>query len=348
MTARVTLTAAALADFLAAKSFTAGATGAPGNVSGLTPFSLAGQGKRSQESVGYRKAGDLSRSCGECSMFIAGGACTGVEGPIKPADTCDIWTPRTAKAAKAPYVAGLMVRAADTGRVLMLQRALDDDQDHAAGKLEPPGGHIEAGETLAQGACREWQEETGLVLPQGALTGSWTSTDGIYRGFVLEVPSEDVLDLEHGRGQVVNPDGDTFEACLWVDPADFAGNPLLRPEMTRDHKQVREALAGAVKSAQTPVVSTVHHPLGHEGLWHTPDRHVSTVQQLPAYFQNTARALIRDHGMGEQEAIATAVNAVRGWSEGHAFGGRVKVTPQVQAAAARAMAEWEHLKETHH
>ena len=91
----------------------------------------------------------------------------------------------------------------------------------------------------------------------------------------------------------------------------------------------------------------MHHPLGHEGLWHTPDRHVSTVQQLPAYFQNTARALMRDEGMGEQEAIATAINAVKEWAEGRAFGGKVKVTPQVQAAAQRALAEWSALRASH-
>ncbi len=108
------------------------------------------------------------------------------------------------------------------------------------------------------------------------------------------------------------------------------------------------ALQTANKSAQTPVVSTEHHPLGHEGLWHTPDRHVSTVQQLPAYFQNTARALMRDQGMGESEAIATAVNAVKEWAAGRAFGGHVHVTPEVQQAAQRALQEWEHLKETHH
>ena len=107
------------------------------------------------------------------------------------------------------------------------------------------------------------------------------------------------------------------------------------------------ALGGAMKSARTPIVSTQHSPLGHEGLWHTPDRHVSTVQQLPAYFQNTAKALMRD-GMGEQQAIATAVNAVKEWAEGHAFGGKVKVTPEVQAAARAAIAEWDDLKASHH
>ena len=91
----------------------------------------------------------------------------------------------------------------------------------------------------------------------------------------------------------------------------------------------------------------MHHPLGHEGLWHTPDRHVSTMQQLPAYFQNTARALMRDEGMERKRAIATAINAVKEWAAGRAFGGKVKVTPEVQAAARRALAEWSALRASH-
>jgi hypothetical protein len=106
-------------------------------------------------------------------------------------------------------------------------------------------------------------------------------------------------------------------------------------------------LALLLKSEQTPVVSTVHHPLGSHGLWHTPSKKVPERQQLPAYFQNTARALMRDHGMDEQQAIATAVNAVKDWARGRAFGGHVKVTPEVQAAAQRAIAEWQHLRATH-
>jgi 8-oxo-dGTP pyrophosphatase MutT (NUDIX family) len=302
-------------------------------------------------------------------MFIAGGTCTDVAGPIKPGDTCDIWTPRdgvparaerlsariTSKAAGTPdkgnpYVAGLMVRAADTGRVLMLQRALsDDDVDGAAGKWEPPGGHVEAGETLAQGALREWSEETGFAPPSLRLVGSWDSSDGVYRGFVAEIAAESALDLENGRDQVDNPDGDVFESVAWLDPGDFADNPSLRPEVQRDLAQVMAALGGEVaKSAQTPVVSTVHHPLGHEGLWHTPSKKVPQMQQLPAYHQNTARALMRDQGMGESQAIATAINAIREWKAGRAFGGRVKVTPEVQAAAAKADAEFEQLRAAHH
>jgi hypothetical protein len=102
------------------------------------------------------------------------------------------------------------------------------------------------------------------------------------------------------------------------------------------------------KSAQTPVVSTQHHPLGQEGLWRTPSRKVPEKQQLPAYVQNTARALMRTQGMSEPEAIATAVNAIKEWAAGRAFGGKVKVTPEVQQAARRAIAEWEQLRASHH
>jgi hypothetical protein len=100
------------------------------------------------------------------------------------------------------------------------------------------------------------------------------------------------------------------------------------------------------KSAETPRVSTEHHPLGTEGLWHTPDRHTGR-QQLPAYIQNIAHALMRDHGMGESQAIATAINAVKRWAKGDLHWGRGHVTPEVRAASQRALAEWEKLKESH-
>jgi len=93
------------------------------------------------------------------------------------------------KAAGEVAVAGLAVLAADTGRVLMLQRALCDD-DPAAGMWEFPGGHLEAAEAPQAAAMREWQEEAGLMFPAGEFTGSWTSVDGIYQGFVYTIPRE--------------------------------------------------------------------------------------------------------------------------------------------------------------
>ena len=70
-------------------------------------------------------------------------------------------------------------------------------------------------------------------------------------------------------------------------------------------------------------------------------------QQLPAYMQNTARALMRDQDMDESQAIATAINAVKEWAAGRAFGGHVQVTDEVRQAAQRALREWEDLRASH-
>jgi len=102
------------------------------------------------------------------------------------------------------------------------------------------------------------------------------------------------------------------------------------------------------KSAETPRLSAEHNPLGHEGLWHTPSKKVPEKQQLPAYVQNIARALIRDQGMEESQAIATAINAVKRWAKGDLRWGHGKVTPEVQQASQRALDEWARLKATHH
>src|SRR6185312_6651044 len=99
--------------------------------------------------------------------------------------------------------------------------------------------------------------------------------------------------------QVRNPDGDSFEAAAWMDPADFARNPMLRPEMQRDLLQVMAALKGAsaTKSAETPMLEATPDILGPHGLWHTPDRHVGHPQKLPNYIEHIAHALMRDQGM---------------------------------------------------
>jgi len=135
--------------------------------------------------------------------------------------------------------AGLAMQALDTGRVLMLQRALDPD-DPAGGTWEFPGGHLEGDESPIGGAIREWSEETGLILPFNADAiaalafgngSGWTS--GIYAGFVYPVPSESVLDLSR-RDQVSNPDdpdGDCVEAVAWWDPTQLRDNPSVRPEL---------------------------------------------------------------------------------------------------------------------
>src|SRR5882724_8354982 len=87
-------------------------------------------------------------------------------------------------------------------------------------------------------------------------------------------------------------------------------------------------------SAKTGELSTAHHPLGPGELWHQKDKSI----QLPAYIQNIASALERS-GHDESSAIAIAVGTVKRWS-----GGGGNVSPEVKAAAEKALAEWEALK----
>jgi 8-oxo-dGTP pyrophosphatase MutT (NUDIX family) len=148
------------------------------------------------------------------------------------------------KAAGEVAVAGLAVRAADTGRILMLQRALDPD-DPAGGTWEFPGGHLEADETPLQGAWREWAEETGRVPPPGEKTGEWTSADGVYRGIVWTVESEACVPVD-SRDGITNPDdpdGDAIEAIAWWDPQQLPGNPAVRPELLTSIGAVLRATA---------------------------------------------------------------------------------------------------------
>lgn len=140
-------------------------------------------------------------------------------------------------------VAGLALVAADTGRVLMLQRA-HDPKDPAGGTWEFPGGHLERGEAALDGARREWQEEVGRRLPSDAqLSGQWRA--GIYGGFVLRVHDETCVPT-HRRGSIVNPDDpdhDQVEAIAWWDPKHLtAANPSLRRELRDTAAAVRRAL----------------------------------------------------------------------------------------------------------
>ena len=56
---------------------------------------------------------------------------------------------------------------------------------------------------------------------------------------------------------------------------------------------------------------------------------------------------MRDQGMEESEAIATAINSIKAWANGTAFGGRVHVTDEVRQAAQAALKEWESLRASH-
>jgi hypothetical protein len=107
-------------------------------------------------------------------------------------------------------------------------------------------------------------------------------------------------------------------------------------------------LADIRKSAETPYLEATPDLLGPEGLWHTPDRHVGHKQKLPNYIEHIAHALMRDQGMDESQAIATAINAVKRWAKGDLRWGKKRITKEVIEASRRALKEWDDLKASHH
>jgi 8-oxo-dGTP pyrophosphatase MutT (NUDIX family) len=154
------------------------------------------------------------------------------------------------KAEGLVIAAGLAVRAADTGRVLMLQRAFDP-ADAAGGMWEFPGGHVEDGESPMDAAVREWCEETGCALPEGECTGTWASVNGVYRGFVWTIPGEAQIDLGD-RTHFVNPDdpdGDCVETLAWWAPGLLEGNPAVRRELAASLPAVLESLSTSSQPA---------------------------------------------------------------------------------------------------
>lgn len=149
------------------------------------------------------------------------------------------------KAAGEVVAAGIAVKAANSGRVLMLQRCLDGTPN--AGAWEFPGGCLEPGEGPWDAAWREWCEETGLAdaVPFAENTGSWMSPNGLYVGYVLTVDTEFDITARTGGANPDDPDGDFFEALAWWDPTQLIGNPAVRAELAVDLSIVFGALMGA-------------------------------------------------------------------------------------------------------
>lgn len=160
--------------------------------------------------------------------------------------------------------AGVAVKAGDTGRVLMLQRGLNEPDDPAAGKWEFPGGGVEPGDPNPWGtAMREWSEEVGQPFPEGTLAHQWTAPSGTWQGHTFITPTEDSVDLG-GIRHVDNPDdpdGDGSEQVAWWDPDDAAENPALRPEVEdTPWEDLKQAKADAPATEQTVTVASLLRP----------------------------------------------------------------------------------------
>ena len=103
-------------------------------------------------------------------------------------------------------------------------------------------------------------------------------------------------------------------------------------------------LLTTLRTAETPVASTVKEPFGSPagpGLFHVKGL------ELPAYVQHVGHHL-EALGHPRSQAIQMAIGVIRDWAAGRTPNGKGHVHPDVQAAAAKALAEWEADKAAAH
>ena len=146
--------------------------------------------------------------------------------------------------------AGLALQALDTGRVLMVQRAIDAADDPAAGKWEFPGGGIDPGEDPLAAAQREFAEEVGHPLSDAVqVLAEKTQANGIYAMHLATVPTE--ADQENDGRSVQNPDGHK-EATAWWALEDIPDNPMVRQEVLDNFDQMEFQMTTTVEAAAAP------------------------------------------------------------------------------------------------
>jgi len=145
--------------------------------------------------------------------------------------------------------AGILVKAKDTGRVLLIQKGPEDKHGENKGLFELPGGHIEEGEDALETAIREWEEEVGRKLPKGKIKGHWTQdTNGkTYHTFLYQIKKESLIDLNPTKKQedLENPDNKSrkpMDIAAWFMPKNLEKKKYIRKTVdSLNWKKIREA-----------------------------------------------------------------------------------------------------------
>src|ERR1035437_463258 len=152
--------------------------------------------------------------------------------------------------------AGALVVAKNTGRILLFKRAEDVNEP---GTWNLMGGKVDTGETPANAAMREVEEESGLDGDY-KMTPVYTfrHKDFRYDNFLIVIPSEFTpqLNWEHDTSQWV-------EWGEWPHPMHFGLEALLKHAGDEIHwviTLIKRKKAGIVKEMDTPpaIVQSVH------------------------------------------------------------------------------------------
>lgn len=110
------------------------------------------------------------------------------------------------------------------GRFLMVEEHIDGRPT-----LNQPAGHLEAGETVLDGATRELWEETGIrARPQNLLRiYQWLAPDGTpFIRFTFSIDLESMVDA--------SPNDSDIDRCLWLSADDILTAPNLRSPLVKE------------------------------------------------------------------------------------------------------------------